>query len=141
MYRNTNAITSPPINAVLNRIVPIAMPCTIDQRMNVVSRVSFSTFRNRTTAKTASSPNAMAILPAISSMTSETITGIATSDVTNVREYDRLVCVSMYTHPTTCPTQNDISRTSSAVFGSPSADATSPYSRISIHSLTDRPPF
>ena len=48
-----------------------------------MSRVSFSTLRNRTTAKTASSPNATMKLPAIRIIIKATSTGKTTSDTTN----------------------------------------------------------
>lgn len=70
--------------AVEYRCVPTAKPSMIDHNTNVVSRVSFSTFRKRTIAKTATIPNANAMLPATSDIIKPTKGGITTKDATNV---------------------------------------------------------
>ena len=74
-----------PTTAVEYRRVPTDMPSTIDHSTNTVSRVSRSTLRNRTTANTANRPKAIIRLPAISIMSSDTITGSTTSAPTNDR--------------------------------------------------------
>ena len=71
---------------------PIVAPSMTDQRMKVVSRVSFSTLRKWIMPKTASMPKAISKLPAITIIMIETSTGSTAREATKVRGIgDRLM--------------------------------------------------
>jgi hypothetical protein len=72
--------------ATEKRLVPIARPSTTTQRMKLVSRVSLSTLRKRTTPKTARSPKTTIKLPDIAAMSMATMIGRTARAPTKVRE-------------------------------------------------------
>ena len=64
------------------------MPSTREKKTKTVSRVSFSTLRNRMIASAPNRPKAVTILLPITNITMETTRVNNTSDCVNAREYD-----------------------------------------------------